>query len=112
MDPALKWAEENRDKLSKGRPSNFEFQLHGLRYMHILKTEGQKAALNYAKKHFSPFTKDHMTEIQRLVGHLIYTNHPTAKSPYKDTYMQQWDQIAAEFVKQACNLIGQVRTSF
>lgn len=52
-----------------------------------------------------------MPEIQRLTGHLIYAKHPSGKSPYNDTYAQQWDDVATEFVKQACNLIGQVRQS-
>ena len=109
LEPALKWAEEHRDKISKdGSPSRFEFQLHRLAFLHILRSKGQGEALHYCKTHFSHFTKDHMPEIQRLAGHLIYAKHATGKSPYKDTYDQQWEEVATDFVKQACNLVGQV----
>ncbi|GMH44246.1 hypothetical protein BSKO_12180 [Bryopsis sp. KO-2023] len=112
LDPVLRWAEEHRSKLSKdGEPSPFEFQLHRLRFLHILEEEGQEAALRYARGTFQNFTKNHMHEIEKLMGLLVFNKHPRDRSPYSSTEGTQWDRVASEFMKQACGLMGQPHRS-
>ena len=52
-----------------------------------------------------------MSEIQRLMGSLCYTRRQTS-TPYADLNSPaQWDDVAREFARQCCGLLGQVISS-
>lgn len=69
---------------------------------------GQEEALRYARGTFQNFTKNHMKEIEQLMGLLVFNKHPKDRSPYTSAQGSQWEEVAAEFMKQACGLMGQV----
>ncbi len=69
---------------------------------------GHKAALQYARQHFARFKDFNMPEIQRLMGSLCYTRRQSS-SPYAEfNSPAQWDDVAHEFTRQCCGLLGQV----
>ena len=50
-----------------------------------------------------------MAEIQRLMGCLCFVRRPGA-SPYTDLMAPSlWSDVAREFSRQCCGLLGQVR---
>ena len=50
-----------------------------------------------------------MKEIQRLMGCIVYAGKPAEETPYADLLSPcQWQQVAMDFTRQACNLMGQV----
>lgn len=113
LEPALLWAGEHRMQLSNdGQPSAFEFNLHSVNFLHVLTQRGRSAALSYAKQHFPPFQQSHMREIQRLMGCLVYSKRSLHSSPYCDLVScERWDDLARDFTKQACSLMGQATES-
>eukprot|EP00877_Chromochloris_zofingiensis_P001811 jgi/Chrzof1/11630/Cz06g02260.t1 len=109
LQPALAWARDHRDQLSTdGQPSRFEFRLHALNFLNLLIERGQSTALAYAKAQFPAFQAKHMKGIQRLMGCMVFAGRPPAQTPYADLLSPcQWDDVAQEFTKQACSLMGQ-----
>jgi hypothetical protein len=56
-----------------------------------------------------PDQEQHIRDIQRLMGCMVYADRPPEATPYADLLSPcQWDEVAAEFTRQACNLMGQV----
>jgi hypothetical protein len=52
----------------------------------------------------------HMCEIQRLMGCLLFVDRAPDDTPYADLLCgSRWDEVAHEFARQACSLMGQVR---
>lgn len=112
LESALQWAISHRSEISQtDRPSHFEFQLHRLRFLTILKTEGQSKALEYCRMHLPQFVQDYFPEIQRLTAHLVFAKRPSSQSPYNDDYEQQWQLVIHEFIKQASEILGQAYQS-
>mmetsp|Transcript_2254 Transcript_2254/g.5059 ORF Transcript_2254/g.5059 Transcript_2254/m.5059 type:complete len:392 (+) Transcript_2254:89-1264(+) len=112
LDSALQWAVDNQAKLSSDGPSAFEFKLHSLNFIRILKHQGQQSALMYSKKHFQRFQKRHMRHIQRLMGCMLYYGKPLGECMYGDLLRPSaWEEVAQEFAKQACSLLGQAYES-
>ena len=73
---------------------------------------GHKAALQYARQHFARFKDSNMPEIQRLMGSLCYTRRQSS-SPYAEFNSRaQWDDVAHEFTRQCCGLLGQVKFAY
>ena len=69
---------------------------------------GHKAALQYARQHFARFKDSNMPVIQRLMGSLCYIRRQSS-SPYAEfNSPAQWDDVAHEFTRQCCGLLGQV----
>ena len=70
---------------------------------------GQKAALQYARQHFAKFATTHMADIQRVMGALCFARR-AGTTPYADlSSPTQWDDVAREFARQCCGLLGQVK---
>lgn len=109
LQPALDWVAEQRELLSPGGlPSMFEFKLQALNFVNLLKEQGRGAALSYAKQHFQRYQGRFMSAIQRLMGCMLYYGKPLADSEYKDLLSPAaWDEVAADFTRQACSLMGQ-----
>lgn len=51
-----------------------------------------------------------MRDIQRLMGCLLFADRDPGDTPYADLLSPtRWDEVAQEFARQACSLMGQVR---
>ena len=69
---------------------------------------GPAKALEYARANFGPYQESEMAEIQRLMGCLCFVRRPGA-SPYADLMAPSlWSDVAREFSRQCCGLLGQV----
>jgi hypothetical protein len=110
LEPVLNWARQNRPALQK-KGSSLEFQLHQLQFVHVLHNVGRAEALQYARASFGPFASCHITDIQRLMGCLLWAGRLEA-SPYLDLLApSHWDAVALEFTRECCNLLGQAYES-
>ncbi|XVF61448.1 hypothetical protein PTKIN_Ptkin08bG0130400 [Pterospermum kingtungense] len=106
LDPALKWAATNSDKL-KENGSDLLLRLHHLQFVKILQKGSKDEALKYARTNFVSFAGSHMAEIQKLMGCLLYSDR-LHESPY--AYLlspTNWDIVAEELTRKFCNLMGQ-----
>lgn len=112
LEPALHWVEEHRQELQRQpQAKGFEFKLYRLSFLNTLQQQGHKAALQYARQHFARFKESNMPEIQRLMGSLCYTRRQSS-SPYAEfNSPAQWDDVAHEFTRQCCGLLGQAYES-
>eukprot|EP00246_Nothoceros_aenigmaticus_P000551 TRINITY_DN10822_c0_g1_i2.p1 TRINITY_DN10822_c0_g1~~TRINITY_DN10822_c0_g1_i2.p1 ORF type:complete len:385 (+),score=74.51 TRINITY_DN10822_c0_g1_i2:126-1280(+) len=110
LEPALEWAGKHREELRK-KGSSLEFKLHQLQFVHVLHTSGRSAALKYARGYFELFAAQHMTDIQRLMGCLLWAGR-LQSSPYSDLLaVAHWDAVALEFTRECCSLLGQAYES-
>lgn len=106
LEPALKWAATNSDKL-KENGSDLLLGLHQLQFVKILQKGSRDEALKYARTNFVPFAGNHMAEIQKLMGCLLYSDR-LSESPYAHLLSPtNWDIVAEELTRQFCNLLGQ-----
>ncbi|TYH28853.1 hypothetical protein ES288_A02G176600v1 [Gossypium darwinii] len=106
LEPALKWAAANSDKL-KENGSDLLLGLHQLQFVKILQKGSRDEALKYARTNFVPFAGNHMAEIQKLMGCLLYSDR-LSESPYAHLLSPtNWDIVAEELTRQFCNLLGQ-----
>ncbi|KAJ9159266.1 hypothetical protein P3X46_024783 [Hevea brasiliensis] len=105
LEPALKWASTNREKLQLNG-SNLEIKIHRLQFLEILKGGNRAAALNYARTFLSPLASLHMREIQKLVvcicwiGKLESNPHSELLDP------THWEKLSDELTRDFCNLLG------
>ncbi|GKU94980.1 hypothetical protein SLEP1_g8398 [Rubroshorea leprosula] len=106
LEPALKWATNNSDKL-KENGSDLQLKLHHLQFVEILQKGSRDEALKYARMHFVPFAGNHMSEIQKLMGCLLWAGR-LEQSPYAEVLSPtNWDIVVEELTRQFCNLMGQ-----
>ncbi|XWS33417.1 hypothetical protein CRYUN_Cryun22dG0080900 [Craigia yunnanensis] len=106
LEPALKWAATNSDKL-KEIGSDLQLRLHHLQFVKILQKGGRDEALKYARTNFVSFAGNHMAEIQKLMGCLLYSDR-LHESPYAHLLSPtNWDIVAEQLTRQSCNLLGQ-----
>ncbi|XP_074280966.1 protein RMD5 homolog [Silene latifolia] len=106
LEPALTWVTCNREKLSQSG-SDLELKVHRLRFVEILQNGDRSEALTYARTHLSPFHSSHMDEIQKLMMCLLWAGKLDS-SPYADLLSPvNWENLAEEFTRQFCNLLGQ-----
>lgn len=102
---ALSWARLNRSELEK-RDSGLEFALHKQQYVQYLSLGQVDRAMEYARVHFPYFFSRQMTDIQRLMSALLWTNRLSA-SPYADLLSQTtWTDLSRQFSKDFCTLLG------
>ncbi|XP_022775057.1 protein RMD5 homolog A-like [Durio zibethinus] len=106
LEPALKWAATNSDKL-KDNGSDLLLRLHQLQFVKILQKGRRDEAIKYARTNFASFAGNHMPEIQRLMGCLLYSDRLN-DSPYAHLLSPtNWDVVAEELTRQFCSLLGQ-----
>ncbi|XP_075674472.1 protein RMD5 homolog [Castanea sativa] len=106
LEPALKWACINREKL-KQNGSNIELKLHRLQFVEILRRGSLTDSLNYARAYLAPFATLHMEEIQKLMACLLFARRLDS-SPYADmTSPTQWENLTEELTGQFCSLLEQ-----
>ena len=66
------------------------------------------AALKYARASFGPLGESNLDGIQRLMGHLCFLKRSGA-GPYSDlASVKLWDEVARDFTRHCCGLLGQV----
>jgi hypothetical protein len=67
--------------------------------------------LQYARASFGPFASCHISDIQRLMGCLLWAGRLEV-SPYSDLLApSHWDTVTLEFTRECCNLLGQAYES-
>ncbi|OAY35672.1 protein RMD5 homolog isoform X2 [Manihot esculenta] len=106
LEPALKWAAANSDKL-KQNGSDLQLKLHRLQFVEILQNGSRSEALAYARTNITPFASNHLGEIQKLMGCLLWAGK-LDRSPYSELQSPaNWNTVADELTRQFCNLLGQ-----
>ncbi|TYI60567.1 hypothetical protein E1A91_D10G112600v1 [Gossypium mustelinum] len=106
LEPALKWAAANSNKL-KENGSDLQLRIHHLQFVKILQKGSRDEALKYARTNFASFAGNHMAEIQKLMGCLLYSDR-LHESPYAHLLSPtNWDTVTDELTRQFCNLLGQ-----
>ncbi|RKP36626.1 CTLH/CRA C-terminal to lish motif domain-containing protein, partial [Dimargaris cristalligena] len=107
LDPALRWAQTHRDELGT-MGSDLEFNLHKMRYIHLL-TQGQHLeALRYSKEHMSPFNarEKYFQQIKKLSGSVLYA-HSLESSPYGYLLSPSlWTELEHNFTSSFCKKLG------
>lgn len=105
LQPALNWAATNREKL-KLCGADIEMKLHCWNFVEIVKNKGKDEALKYAQNFFPPFCANHLAEIQKFMGYLVYAERLDS-SPYSDLLSpKHWENLAEDLKRQFCNLLG------
>nr|XP_043617201.1 protein RMD5 homolog [Erigeron canadensis]XP_043617203.1 protein RMD5 homolog [Erigeron canadensis] len=106
LGPALNWATTNHEKLQQ-KGSDIQMKLHRLQFMEILQHGHRDEALQYARKYFSLFANQHLPEIQKLMGCLLWAGK-LESSPYPELLSPtHWAKLAHELAQQFCNLLGE-----
>lgn len=106
LGPALKWATTNHEKLQENG-SDIQLKLHRLQFMEILQQGRRDEALKYARTYFSHFADQHLPEIQKLMGCLLWSGR-LESSPYPELLSPiHWAKLADELAQQFCNLLGE-----
>ncbi|CAO2822849.1 unnamed protein product [Amaranthus hypochondriacus] len=106
LEPALKWASDNREKLTQNG-SDLEFKLHRLQFVEVLQNRGRDDALKYGRNFFKLFSDSHMAEIQKLMTSILWAGK-LETSPYSHLLSPvNWEKLGEEFTRQFCNLLGQ-----
>ena len=116
LSPAIAWARTHSETL-EARGSNLEFELCRLEFADIFQghdeddtEEGLQArqfhAINYARKQFQAFHGRYLSEIQQLMGALVYGPN-LEESPYRNLLHNStaWDEVANSFTREFCSLL-------
>ncbi|XP_073122478.1 protein RMD5 homolog [Henckelia pumila] len=106
FEPALNWVAANREKLDESG-SDLELKLRKLQFVDILENQGRADALKYARKHLGPLASRHMTEVQKLMGSLLWGAN-LEKSPYADLVAPiHLEKLTGEIMQAFYNFAGQ-----
>lgn len=106
VGPALKWASANHEKL-QANGSDIELKLHRLQFMEILQHGHRDEALSYARTYLASFANQHLSEIQKLMGCLLWAGK-IESSPYSELLSPTlWAKLAHELAQQFCNHLGE-----
>ncbi|KAJ7532094.1 hypothetical protein O6H91_14G073100 [Diphasiastrum complanatum] len=110
LELALEWARLHQSELDE-KGSSLEFKLHQLQFVHVLLKSGCSAALQYARNFFGRFASQHMGDIQRTMGCLLWARK-LESSPYADLLSStHWEAVSLEFTRECCSLLGQAYES-
>ncbi|KAJ6442864.1 regulator of gluconeogenesis Rmd5 [Purpureocillium lavendulum] len=117
LGPAIEWARLNNSRL-EAKGSNLEFELCKLQYIWLFKghaanglpndeRNGQMGALAYAQKHFAPFQRRHLKEIQQLVCAMLFASN-LEESPYRNIFEidSAFEDVSTSFTREFCSLLG------
>jgi len=123
LEPALLWAEQNREALNlngknvlcfeeRGRTtvqqkSTLELRLHKLKFINLLSEGDRMKAIQYARNNFPRFVQGEEREVQGLMGALMYAGPELERSPYAHLLdPKHWAEIEDMFLRDACALLG------
>ncbi|KAJ3040401.1 hypothetical protein HDV00_010955 [Rhizophlyctis rosea] len=105
LDPAVLWAAQRRKELAD-RGSSLEFELRKLVFVRLLQNDRPQEALAYARSCFDQFRSQHLKEIQRLMGSLLYATR-LSTSPYADLLSPTLSHtVTTHFTRDFCYLLG------
>jgi hypothetical protein len=107
LQPALQWAESNRELLL-AQSLSLEFRLHKLQFIELVQQGpgSQWQAIEYAKN-FASFASTRSKELQVLMGSLLYIRQGLDNSPYSHLLDPiDWEEIGDIFTRDACTLLG------
>ena len=116
--PAIGWARANSAAL-EARGSNLEFELEKLQFIWLFMSredpsndpraayQGQRKALQYARKGFMSFEMRYMREIQQLIGAMAFCAN-LQQSPYRRIFCNNdaWGELVDSFTREFCSLLG------
>ncbi|KAL9231931.1 hypothetical protein vseg_007089 [Gypsophila vaccaria] len=106
LQPALKWASANSEKL-KQSGSSLELKLHQHQFVELLKQGKREEALCYVKAHISPFSSSHINEVQKLIICVLWIEK-LDKCPHKQMlFSTSWETLADELSQEFCMILGQ-----
>ncbi len=110
LGPALAWTKLHQEALDY-KKSSLQFNLQRLQLVQFLQKGDRSAALEYVRSSFRQFINNHMRDIQRLMGCLLWAGRLEI-SPYSDLLAREhWDAIAVEFTHECCGMMGQASNS-
>ncbi|CAK9267362.1 unnamed protein product [Sphagnum jensenii] len=110
LGPALAWTKLHQEALDY-KKSSLQFNLQRLQLVQFLQRGDRSAALEYVRSSFRQFINNHMRDIQRLMGCLLWAGRLEI-SPYSDLLAREhWDAIAVEFTHECCGMMGQASNS-
>lgn len=101
----LKWVDSNGTIL-KDSASSISFHLRRLEFVDIVRSGDCMAAVTFARRHFSKCAEEHIDEIQKLMGSLLWSKKPQ-EAPYaflKDDEM--WKRTEQLFLQGLCVAMG------
>lgn len=102
---ALQWAEEHQDTLL-ARSSPLPFRLARMHFLQLVEEGRTEDAVQYARSTFPKFTWQHLAEVQKLMGTLIFAKR-LAGSPYHSLFdPSEWDALSLLFKKESCEVLG------
>lgn len=106
--PALSWAIKNRDRLREIN-SPLECKIHRINIIELYK-QGigkQHEIIQYARDNMMNLDAEYITEIQQLMGPMLYLRVGLENSPYaKFLDPINYHEIEEIFVSNACTLLG------
>ncbi|KAI9207108.1 CTLH/CRA C-terminal to lish motif domain-containing protein [Polychytrium aggregatum] len=108
----LAWCKENSSNLKKikardqpelttsrlfARQSTLEFNLRVQEYIELVRVGKLKEAIQYARKHLTPWSATHLKEIQRAMGLLAF-RPDTSSETYREVYSDaRWAMLLEQF---------------
>jgi macrophage erythroblast attacher len=93
---ALKWCVDNRSKLKKIN-SKLEFKLRLQEFIELVRTNSLMDAIDYSRKHLSPFAETHLKEIQIAMATLAFRKETTCDR-YKELFeINKWKELVNQF---------------
>jgi len=93
----LHWCNEHRSNLKKIK-SNLEFKLRLQEYVNLVKENKYQEAINYAKKHLTPYSDVNLKDIQRAMALLAFspnTKCEVYRKIFDDNY--SWNELIKLF---------------
>ncbi|CAM9853679.1 unnamed protein product, partial [Phaeothamnion confervicola] len=113
LDAAERWAAARRDELAE-IGSTLELQLARLHFLSILQMSGpdqRRQAVVFAQARFPELAENHMSEIQQLMGCLLWAGR-LERSPYAALLSEElWATACRAMAADGCRLAGLPRES-
>ena len=110
ISSALQWVEDNCKNL-EGVANTLLFNIHKLKYIHILREGQTTEALNYIKNYMQGFRDSHLTELQHLMGACLFLSQ-SQNTPYQEMLDPTYDdKVASQLLEEWCKLLGLSPTS-
>lgn len=111
LSPALEWAAQHSSEL-RAAGYSLEFHLHRLYYIELLRgLRDDGSPVEYARSHLGRFAQDHMDEIRRLMGAVLFQGR-LESSPYSHLMNETvYSDVHDEFAQAACSLLGHATDS-
>jgi len=105
LGPAEAWVEDHK-QLLKDRQSSLPFKLKARGFLQMLEKGEIMPALEYAREHFAEHSANHLPEVKKLMGALVFSKR-LESSPYQRLLdPKRWEELAVDFRKEALQALG------